>query len=310
MELTKNTTALVVAALLSGLAVIAAGPHYSAWAPAGQTVGPLVDPPASDDGNFCFTKDGRGLYFSSTRAGGIGRFDIWVTRWDEGTGAWGSPINLGPTVNSSLGDFTPALSRDEHWLFFASNRPGTLGQRDLYASYREHTHDDLGWGPATHLGALNTTADEFGVTYFDGAGIGPAQLIFGSTRGGDADFDLYTADIYGDGSLGPAVPVVELSTAHQEMMPSIRHDGLELFFASARPGTLGGLDLWAVTRESVLDPWSEPVNLGAGVNTAMDELYPTVSADSFTLVFYRGVLGSPALPATIWMSTRTKTHPE
>src|SRR5262245_4902760 len=36
--------------------------------------------------------------------------------------------------------------------------------------------------------------------------------------------------------------------------------GLEIFFASDQPGTLGGLDLWVSTRATVFDTWSTPVS--------------------------------------------------
>jgi DNA-binding CsgD family transcriptional regulator len=37
---------------------------------------------------------------------------------------------------------------------------------------------------------------------------------------------------------------------------------------SNRPGTLGMTDIYAATRASALDPWSEPFNLGPGVNSS------------------------------------------
>jgi hypothetical protein len=307
-RLTKGLT-IVAAAAAVCLPVMAAGPHYSAWGGA-QQVSPPVDLPTTDDGNFCLTKDGRGLFFSSNRAGGAGKYDLWVSRWNDDTNTWGDPTNLGPNVNSVMGDFTPALSRDEHWLFFASNRAGTLGGRDLYASYREYTHDDLAWGPAISLGpTVNSIFDDFGVTYFAGNGLVPPQLYFSSLRGGSNDFDIYVTEFNMDGSLTAPVAVPELATDQMEFLPAIRHDGLEIFFSSNRSGGLGGTDIWAATRETLVDPWSEPVNLGAGVNSTMDELYPAISSDRMTLFFFRAILGTQT-PTSIWTSTRSKVNPE
>ena len=304
-----NGFAILVGAAALCLPVVAAGPHYSAWGDA-QHVSPPVDLPATDDGNFCLTKDGRGLYFSSNRSGGVGKYDLWVSRWNDDNSAWGEPINLGSNVNSVMGDFTPALSRDEHWLFFSSNRPGTLGVRDLYASYREYTHDDLAWGPAFSLGpTVNSAFDDFGVTYFAGDGLVPPQLYFSSLRGGGNDFDIYVTEFNIDGSFTPPVAVPELATDQMEFLPAIRHDGLEILFSSNRPGGLGGHDIWASTRETVFDAWSEPVNLGPGVNSTIDELYPAISSDQATLFFFRAILGTQT-PTSIWTSTRSKAHPE
>src|SRR5687768_17290018 len=64
-----------------------------------------------------------------------------------------------------------------------------------------------------------------------------------------------------------------------DLTPSIRHDGLEIAFASDRPGGAGGRDLWSATRSSVNGTWSTPINLGVVVNSALGENFPSLSAD-------------------------------
>ncbi len=60
--------------------------------------------------------------------------------------------------------------------------------------------------------------------------------------------------------------------------PAISIDGDKLFFASNRPGGLGGMDLYVAYR--VGESWSEPVNLGPNVNTTGNEVFPFVHADN------------------------------
>jgi len=52
---------------------------------------------------------------------------------------WSSPVNLGPTVNSSANDLQAALSDDAEVLFFSSDRLGSssFGSDDLWMSKRE-----------------------------------------------------------------------------------------------------------------------------------------------------------------------------
>lgn len=303
----RISTGLLVAIVLVCTPLGAAGPHYSAWGTA-ENIGAPIDLAASDEGGASFTKDGRTLFFISNRAGGVGRYDIWISHWNDATLAWDPPVNPGPTVNSPVGEFTPAISRDEHWLFFASNRPGSMGQRDLYAAYRQHTDDDTGWEPAFNLGpAVNSSFDDFGVTYYPGDEGGQPQLFFSSTRGGN--FDIYMAELNPDGSFAQPVLITELATAANEFLPAIRHDGLELVFSSNRPGGAGGDDMWVSMRQSVFDVWSEPVNAGTGVNSPMEELFPTLTSNNQVLVFMRGALGAVPPAGTIWVSTRTKVHP-
>ena len=45
---------------------------------------------------------------------------------------WSPPVNLGPVINSPLGDGNPAISKDGLTLYFASNRPGGVGGNDIW----------------------------------------------------------------------------------------------------------------------------------------------------------------------------------
>jgi len=103
----------------------------------------------------------------------------------------------------------------------------------------------------------------------------------------------------------PPTSVLELNTAQFDLTPSIRHDGLEIVFASDRPGGAGGRDLWSATRSSVDGTWSTPVNLGVVVNSASGENFPSLSADRTSLFFSSdrpGGFGSTDL----YVSTRQK----
>lgn len=69
---------------------------------------------------------------------------------------------------------------------------------------------------------------------------------------------------------------------HDDMHPVISIDGDKLFFASNRQGGQGGMDLYVSYR--IGDSWTEPVNLGSGVNTPKNEAFPFIHADN-TLYF-------------------------
>ena len=67
--------------------------------------------------------------------------------------------------------------------------------------------------------------------------------------------------------------------------PFVSRDGKSFYMASNRPGGLGGIDIWVSTRESVADPWGEPVNVGAPVNSAANDFCPTISRDGHEFYF-------------------------
>lgn len=82
------------------------------------------------------SQDGREIVFDSDRPGGEGAFDIWyahrATPWDS----WSAPVNAGPAVNSASSETRASLSRDGRRLYFGSNRPGFMGNSDLFESER------------------------------------------------------------------------------------------------------------------------------------------------------------------------------
>lgn len=61
---------------------------------------------------------------------------------------------------------------------------------------------------------------------------------------------------------------VDYSVAH----PWISEDGKQLFFASDMPGGFGGMDIYVSTKNA--ESWGKPVNLGGGVNTTENEVFP------------------------------------
>src|SRR5690348_1262557 len=95
------------------------------------------------DTRTTISRDGREMFLSSGRAGGLGSEDIWSSTRLSTSDAWGTPVNAGHIINSSSFDGAPALSFDGRSLYFFSERTGRdangvmpFGLRDLYVSTR------------------------------------------------------------------------------------------------------------------------------------------------------------------------------
>jgi hypothetical protein len=318
-----------------GAAGPVAAPKFSDWSP--PILVPNVNSAFADFGP-AISKDGRSLYFSSNRAGGIGNpagfgtFDIWVSQRAHVTDAWGTPVNLGPTINTNSNDHQPAFSRDGHWMFLTSDRPGGSGVNDLWASYRRHIHDDFGWGMPVNLGPnINTSFGDAGASYFanseqetddDGGDFdedgdedegGGALLFFNSVRppGSLTNAELYVSPQFSDASFGLPTLLSELNSPCTDARPSIRSNGLEIFFTSNRPVQGGAAcatntDLWVATRETLSQAWNTPENLGPVVNGPSIDQQPYISSDGRTLYFASaGRPGDPPL-LHVYMTTRNK----
>jgi len=79
-----------------------------------------VNSPSWDSGPD-ISSDGLKLFFDSTRPGGYGSTDIWVTSRATTDDPWGVPVNIGPIVNTSNDDHTACISADGSILYFYSN---------------------------------------------------------------------------------------------------------------------------------------------------------------------------------------------
>jgi len=261
--------------------------RFSDWS-APVNLGPPINGAFADAGSF-ISKDGLSFYVSSTRPGGCGNFDIWVSTRETRDEAWGEPQNLGCDVNSSGFDAAPFLTINGKRLYFHSDRPGGAGGFDLYVSRRHDKRDPLGWETPQNLGSgVNTALAEVLPSILEDDENGITTLFFAGRAGapgGRGGEDIYRSTRQADGTFGPAILVPELSSSARDLAPFIRRDGLELFLGSTRPGTVGGIDLWVSTRATTSDPWSTPVTLGPVINSDVQDDRATLSFDGTALYF-------------------------
>jgi len=89
-------------------------------------------------------KDGLEIVFDSTQPGGFGAADIYSASRSMTTAAWGTPVNLGSSVNTSSNESRASLSWDGLTMYFGSNRPGSelaldgvTVSNDIYVTTRQ-----------------------------------------------------------------------------------------------------------------------------------------------------------------------------
>lgn len=103
--------------------------------------------------NPTLTRDLLEIYFTSDRAGSVGRNDTWVAKRSQAEEAFDTP-ELVPVVNSTSEDSSPAISADGLTLWFASNRSGGIGETDIWVSTRSDRNTP--WNEPTPVIELNT----------------------------------------------------------------------------------------------------------------------------------------------------------
>jgi beta-lactamase regulating signal transducer with metallopeptidase domain len=150
-------------------------------------LGPTVNS-SSIDWSQSISADGLELFFMSNRSGND---DIWITTRATTNDPWGTPVNLGPTVNSPSADAMPNISADGRMLFFHSNRPGGLGSWDIWVTMRETKNAE--WSAPMNLGPPVNSSDRDGNPCISADG---STLFFWSTRpGGSGGEDLWQVSI-------------------------------------------------------------------------------------------------------------------
>jgi hypothetical protein len=97
---------------------------------------PELSSPARDTRTFV-RRDGREVFITTNRTGGVGGLDIWVATREDSSDLWSAPVNPGLPLNRAADDGSPALSRDGRILYFFSTRPGGFGGRDIWFTVRE-----------------------------------------------------------------------------------------------------------------------------------------------------------------------------
>jgi hypothetical protein len=301
----------LVAALVTLTALTAVGHamNFSAWGTA-QKIDEIAGNNSElntpfQDGCPIQSPDGLSLYMASNRPGGQGLLDIWVAHRESTDDPWGAPENLGEPVNSAADDFCPTPVRGGG-LFFVSREalPGSCGMGDIYFTRYNPT---VGWSEPRNLGCApggpNTALDEQGPSYVEND---DDAFLFFSSSSAVVPGDIYVSQKLLGWNFGGSTAVSGLNSPANDIQPNVRKDGLEVVFSSSRDGGLGAQDIWVATRNAFGAPWSTPVNVGAGVNTAAAESRPSLSKNARQLLF--GRTPGPEGIGDIYVSTRSKVN--
>ncbi len=193
------------------------------------------------DARLTISPDGRiALWFSRTRPGGPGGYDIWMAR--RTADAWGTPTLV--SFNSPQRDFDPVFSADGASVYFCSDRPGGLGGDDIWRV----AVTSNGFGEPEHLGAeVNSGGNEWAPM------LSGNQLLFSSNgRKGARRMDLFLAHATAGGRFSTATVLSgSINTEADEFdatfladdrtivfsrAPNLEVDTVWLYFASADGG--------------------------------------------------------------------------
>ena len=223
------------------------------------------------------TGDGRVMYFTSRRKGTTGgKTDYNDMQYYEDIYysikkkyRWGTPVNVGPPINTKRHDATVGISTDGQILFLYR---GEKNGGDIYFSIMK----DSSWTTPKPLPApINTQYHENSASIaYDNR-----TLYFISDRpGGIGGKDIYMSVLQDDSTwsepvnLGPTI-----NTPYDEDGVFIHPDNRTLYFSSQGHKTMGGYDIFFSVRGKD-GKWSDPQNLGYPINTPDDDVFFVTTA--------------------------------
>jgi len=127
------------------------------------------------------SRDGKTLYFSSNMPGSIGGNDVWKVAVNA-DGTFGTPENLGKSVNTEGNESFPFIT-DDNKLYFSSDGRKGFGALDIFVIDLNRKSE------AMNVGApVNTAKDDFAFSFNTAKNIG----FFSSNRTGDDNIYLAT----------------------------------------------------------------------------------------------------------------------
>lgn len=130
-------------------------------------------------GHPSISADNKTLYFISDMPGSIGGTDLYSCSWVNGK--WGTPKNLGNTINTSGDEMFPYIHANGN-LYFSSNGHAGLGGLDIFCfDNSKNTIANMGY-------PINTMKDDFGIIFSDDKN----GFLSSNRKRGLSDDDIYS----------------------------------------------------------------------------------------------------------------------
>lgn len=205
--------------------------------------------------------------------------------------------NLGSSVNSGYPEFAPCISLDGKTLVFTSRRNDTKGgaldinfdhlyYSDVYQCTWNEEFEE--WNKAEPIpGKINTEYHDGALSFMPDGELLIYRNIYGVTRSGDIYYSKLSTS---SGKWGAPKEMLKKEAMHKklnstyfESSASMTADGEWLYFVSERPGGQGQADIYYMKKNG--REWSDPVNLGADINTNSDEKCVFIHPDGNVLFF-------------------------
>jgi len=234
------------------------------------------------------------LYFSRQNhpdnVGGVDDVeDIWYSERNPNTGDWEVAKNIGPPLNNDGPNFISSITPDGNTaILLLGNRYGKNGKMTAGVSISTKTSE--GWENPTSLDIKNdyNISPKVGYYLANNRKILMMAVQRKDTRG---DRDIYVSFLQGDNSWSePKNLGSTVNSASEDSSPFLAPDDKTLYFSSKGFSGYGGADIYVTRRlDDTWENWSEPENLGPGINSTSDDKFFNIDPKGEQAYFSRSV---------------------
>jgi hypothetical protein len=155
-----------------------------------EKLGPAINNGRSWEPSASISEDGRMVFFSSDKQGGIGGTDLYYSIMDF-NGQWGPAILLDSMINTERDEDSPFIHPDGHTLYFSSKGHNSMGGFDLF--YSTWNDSSKAWSKALNMGyPLSSTHDDL---HFSVSADGKRFYFAGIRPEGLGERDIYMAEV-------------------------------------------------------------------------------------------------------------------
>jgi OmpA-OmpF porin, OOP family len=222
--------------------------------------------------------DGKTLIFSRQyhpeNVGGVeDPEDIWYSEWDEQLGDWKAAMNMGAPLNTAGPNFIDAITPDGAGVIVTLGNQYTRdGKMRAGVSYSRRTSE--GWTTPEPIDIINHINFNNKANYYM-ANNRKVLLMSIESDPTFGDRDLYVSFLRNDGRWSQPLNLgADVNTPMEEASPFLAPDDKTLYFSSKGRLGYGGSDIYVTRRmDDTWTKWSEPENLGPGINTDADETF-------------------------------------
>lgn len=215
--------------------------------------------------------------------------DIWYSEKNKTTGEWEVAKNIGPPLNNDGPNFISSITPDGNTaILLLGNKYGKSGKMTAGVSVSTKTSE--GWEEPTALDIKNDYNLSPQVGYYL-ANNRKVLIMSVHRRDSRGDRDLYVSFLTDDGTWSEPKNLGDnVNSASEESSPFLAPDDKTLYFSSKGYSGYGGTDIYLTRRlDDTWENWSEPENLGPGINSASDDVFFNIDPKGENAYFSRSV---------------------